>query len=195
MSIKHMTKVCSVAVLVLLVFAALGPGKWIPRSGLGWEIDHFVSYFAFTWMFCLAWPRPLVVGGVFTVLAVVLEGLQAFTPDRVPDLLSALISAGGVLSVALNADVFIRAPRRLNERMLVTMLQRFRLRWPSRNNARTELRRGRVPASSLRSARLLRALAFARIPALALAGTARSLATVRALSNLEIAPSTLRRRV
>jgi hypothetical protein len=43
MSIKHMTKVCSVAALVVLVFAALGPGKLVPRSGLGWEMDHFIT--------------------------------------------------------------------------------------------------------------------------------------------------------
>jgi len=135
MSIKHMTKVCSVAALVVLVFAALGPGKLIPRSGLGWEMDHFISYFAFTWMFCLAWPRPLVVGGILTAVAVLLEGLQAFTPDRTPDLLSAFISAGGVLSVVLNADLFIQAPRRLIERMLA-VLQRFRLRWRSQSIAR-----------------------------------------------------------
>ena len=194
MSIKHVTKVCSVAALGVLVIAALGPGKWVPRSGLGWEMDHFVSYFAFTWMFCLAWPRPLVVGGAFSAFAVLLEGLQAFTPDRTPDLFSAFISAGGVLSVVLNADLFIRAPRLLSERMLEMMLQRFRLRWPSRNFAGTELRRGRVPAG-LRSAWLLPPLELAASLALALAGTARSLATVRALWNSEIAPSTLRRRV
>ena len=149
MSIKHMLKVCSVAALVVLAFVALGPAKLVPRSGLGWEIDHFISYFAFTWMFCLAWPRPFVVGAILTALAVLLEGLQAFTPDRTPDLLSAFISAGGVLSVVLNDDLFIRAPRRLNERMLVMMLQRFRLRWPARNNARmgqlTASRRAPVP--------------------------------------------------
>jgi hypothetical protein len=43
MSIKLMLKVCMVAVLFLLVVAALGPAKWIPRSGLGWQIDHFFS--------------------------------------------------------------------------------------------------------------------------------------------------------
>jgi hypothetical protein len=34
--------------LVLLVIAALGLAKWAPRSGLGWEIDHFLGYFAIT---------------------------------------------------------------------------------------------------------------------------------------------------
>ena len=148
MSIKHMPKVCSVAALVVLVFAALGPGKLIPRSGLGWEMDHFISYFAFTWMFCLAWPRPLVVGGILTAVAVLLEGLQAFTPDRTPDLFSAFISAGGVLSVVLNADLFIQAPRRLIERMLV-VLQRFWLRWRSQSIART------APLTASRPVRVL----------------------------------------
>ena len=153
MSIKHMTKVCSVAALVVLVFAALGPGKLIPRSGLGWEMDHFISYFAFTWMFCLAWPRPLVVGGILTAVAVLLEGLQAFTPDRTPDLFSAFISAGGVLSVVLNGDLFIQAPRRLIERMLV-VLQRFRLRWPSQNIA---------PTALLTASRPVRVLGYIRL--------------------------------
>ena len=112
MSIKHMTKVCSVAALVVLVFAALGPGKLVPRSGLGWEMDHFISYFAFTWMFCLAWPRPLVVGGILTAVAVLLEGLQAFMPDRSSYYMAAVYSAGGVLAAALLAELFIRARRR-----------------------------------------------------------------------------------
>ena len=123
MSIKLMTKVCSVAALVLLLFAALGPAKWVPRSGLGWQIDHIVGYFAFTLMFCLAWPRPLVVGGAIMALAVLLEGLQAFTPDRSADLQAAMYSAGGALAAVLPADLFIRAPRRLNGRTLL-MLQR-----------------------------------------------------------------------
>jgi VanZ family protein len=67
-----------------LIFAALGPEKWIPRSGFGWRIDHFFGYFALTLMFCFAWRRPLLAGGSFLSLAVLLEGLQAFTPDRLP---------------------------------------------------------------------------------------------------------------
>ena len=95
MSIKFISKVCSVAVFFLLVFAALGPAKWIPRSGLGWQIDHFVGYFALTLTFCLVWQRPPVVGGALAALAMLLEGLQAFTPDRHADLYAALISASG----------------------------------------------------------------------------------------------------
>src|SRR5271166_308840 len=119
-SIKPMTKVCSAAVLaLLLVFAALGPAKWIPRSGLGWQIDHVVGYFAFTLMFCLAWPRPLVVGAALMASALLLEALQALTPDRCCDLQAAFYGAGGALAAALFADLFIRARRRLNGRTLL----------------------------------------------------------------------------
>jgi VanZ family protein len=113
MTIKRMLKVCSVTALVLLVFVALGPAKWQPRSGLGWEIDHFVGYFVFTLMFCLAWPRPLVIGGALMALAVVLEGLQGFMPDRSSYFWAAVYSAAGVLAAALFAELFIRARKRL----------------------------------------------------------------------------------
>jgi VanZ family protein len=112
MTIKAMLRVCSVAGLILLVFIALGPAQWTPRSGIGWEIDHFVGYFVFTLVFCLAWPRPLVVGGGLTVFALLLEALQAFPPDRSSNVLAALISAAGVLAAALLAELFIRARRR-----------------------------------------------------------------------------------
>jgi VanZ family protein len=121
MSIKLLLKVCSVAVLFLLVFAALGPAKWVPRSGLGWRIDHFVGYFVLTLTFCFAWPRPFVVGGVLMALATLLEGLQAFTPDRHADLFAALISAGGAIAAVLPADLFIQSPRPLKGRRLLAL--------------------------------------------------------------------------
>jgi VanZ family protein len=102
-----------VTALVLLVFVALGPAKWQPRSGLGWEIDHFVGYFVFTLMFCLAWPRPLVIGGALMAFAVVLEGLQGFMPDRSSYFWAAVYSAAGVLAAALFAELFIQARKRL----------------------------------------------------------------------------------
>jgi hypothetical protein len=68
--------------MVLLVIIALGPAKWTPRTALGWEIDHFLGYFAITSLFCHAWPRPLVIGGALMAVAALLEGLQALTPDR-----------------------------------------------------------------------------------------------------------------
>ena len=109
MTVKLMLKVCSVAALVVLVFFALGPAKWTPRSGLGFEFDHFVGYFFFTLLFCLAWPRPLAVGGALAVLAFVLENLQSFLPDRSSYFVAALYSAGGVLAATLLAELFIRA--------------------------------------------------------------------------------------
>jgi VanZ family protein len=114
MTFKQLLKGCCLAVLVLLVFVGLGPAKWQPRSGLGWEIDHFVGYFFITLMFCLAWPRPFVVGGILMVFAVLLEGAQAFMPDRSSYYLAAVYSAAGVLAAALAADLFIRARRRFS---------------------------------------------------------------------------------
>jgi VanZ family protein len=126
MTIKPILKVCSVAALVLLVFLALGPATWQPRSGLGWQIDHFIGYFVFTLMFCLAWPRPLVVGGALIAFAVLLENLQALLPDRSSYFVAALYSAAGVLTAALLAELFIRARRR------------FQSKWAGEGNDRSE---------------------------------------------------------
>jgi VanZ family protein len=104
-------KVLSVAIMVLLVIGALGPANWTPRTALGWQIDHFLGYFAITLLVCFAWPRPLVVGGVLMAAAFLLEGLQAFTPDRSANLVAALCSAGGVLAAGLVAELFIRSWR------------------------------------------------------------------------------------
>jgi VanZ family protein len=133
MSIKLMLKVCGVAVLFLLVVAALGPAQWVPRSGLGWRIDHFIGYFAFALTFCLAWPRPYAVGGAFVALAMLLEGFQAFTPDRHADVYAAFVSASGAISAVLTADLFIQTLRRLNGRTLLR-LARMRLLMASRRS-------------------------------------------------------------
>jgi hypothetical protein len=100
MIVRIMLKVCSLAALALLVFFALGPAKWTPRSGLGFQFDHFVGYFFFTLLVCLAWPRPLVVGGALTVLAIAVENLQSFLPGRSSYFVAALYSAAGVLAAA-----------------------------------------------------------------------------------------------
>jgi hypothetical protein len=53
------------------------------RALLLWRIDHVVGYFGFTLMFWLAWQRrPFVLGGTLTGAAMLLEALQALTPDR-----------------------------------------------------------------------------------------------------------------
>jgi hypothetical protein len=46
MTIKLMAKICSVTAIALLVVAAPGPANWPPRTALGWQIDHFLGYFA-----------------------------------------------------------------------------------------------------------------------------------------------------
>jgi hypothetical protein len=53
-TMQRILKRCCVAALVLLVCVGLGPANWQPRSGLGWEIDHFVGYFVITLVFCIA---------------------------------------------------------------------------------------------------------------------------------------------
>ena len=84
MTIKAVAKFCSVAAMVMVVVVALGPAGWAPRTPLGWQLDHFLGYFAITSIVCLAWPRPFVVGVALMTFAALLEGLQAFTPDRRP---------------------------------------------------------------------------------------------------------------
>src|SRR5262249_7916524 len=112
MNTKPAMKVCCLAALVVLVFIGLGPGKWQPRTGLGWEFDHFFGYFLLTLMFCLAWPRPFVVGGAIVVFGVALEALQAFTPDRSSNLHAAIYGAAGALVAAFLAELFLRMWRR-----------------------------------------------------------------------------------
>ena len=116
MTFQRMLRVFSVAALAVLTFVALGPANWQPRSGIGWQIDHFVGYFAFTVMFCIAWPQPLVVGAALAAFAVLLEGLQAFMPDRSSYYMAAIYSAAGVASAALLAELFIRTRKRFRER-------------------------------------------------------------------------------
>jgi VanZ family protein len=115
-SMQRVLKFCCVAGLIVLAFIGLGPAAWQPRSGLGWEIDHFAGYCVITLVVCLAWPRPIVVGGALVVFAVLLEGLQALMPDRSSYWLAAVVSAGGVLAGALAAELFMRARRRFQRR-------------------------------------------------------------------------------
>src|SRR5262249_28716577 len=107
MPIKLAAKSCSVAAIALLVCAALGPANWAPRSGLGWQVDHFVGYLALTCLICFAWPRPFLVGGALMTAAVLLEALQAFTPDRKADVVAALCGASGALAATLVVVLFM----------------------------------------------------------------------------------------
>ena len=116
MTTKLGLKVFSVVALISLVFLALGPASWQPRSGLGWELDHFIGYFVFTWIFFFAWPRPLIVGGALAVFALLLENLQSFLPDRSSYFVAALYSAAGVITAALLAELFLRLRRQLQSK-------------------------------------------------------------------------------
>ena len=103
-----MARVCSAAMIVLFVSIALGPGAWAPRTGFGFQLDHFLGYFALTCLVCLAWPRPLIVGAALMAGGALLEGLQAFTPNHDANLVAALCGAGGALAAALVAMLCIR---------------------------------------------------------------------------------------
>jgi VanZ family protein len=121
MTMRRVLQICCVIGLVVLAFIGLGPATWQPRSGLGWETDHFVGYFVITLTCCLAWPRPLVVGGALMVFAVLLEGLQGFMPDRSSYYLAAVYSSAGVLTATLVAELFVVAWRRFRSKRAVSV--------------------------------------------------------------------------
>ena len=52
-----------------LALASLLPTKWIPRTGLGWEDEHFIVYFATTIVLSLASRRPYVVAIALMIFA------------------------------------------------------------------------------------------------------------------------------
>ena len=104
------TKWIALAGVILLVAIAadsLVPVDWQVRLGLHWLTEHFLAYFALTSIVCLAWPRPMAVAAWLVPFAVLLEALQGLTPDRVPDLPTALFGAAGVASAALLADLAV----------------------------------------------------------------------------------------
>lgn len=113
MSRKIILLALNAAVLAFIVFAALGPAKLVPRTGVGWQVDHFIGYFLFTAVFCAVWRRAFVVGGSVTSFSFVLEIFQGLTPDRTPDLMGAFYSASGILAATLFADFLIRSRKQI----------------------------------------------------------------------------------
>jgi hypothetical protein len=109
---RIVVKLCSVASVGLIAYAALGPAKWQLRPMLGWKTEHFLGFLIVTIIACVAWPRPLIVGLALMATAGLLETLQGLTPDRVPDFPTALCGAGGALLASVAAEVFIRTRRR-----------------------------------------------------------------------------------
>lgn len=106
--------VLCVGLLGLIVVTALGPSKMVPRTGLGWQFDHFTGYFAVTSMLCGVWRRVFTVGAYTTGFAVMLEIGQGLTPDRYPDVMAAFYSASGIFTAALLADLVVRAGKQID---------------------------------------------------------------------------------
>jgi len=95
-----------------ITYAALAPAAWQVRFGLHWLVEHFLGFFAVTLLACVAYPRPMRVAAILVPVAVGLEAAQALTPDRTPDIATALIAAAAVASAALLADGFLALRKR-----------------------------------------------------------------------------------
>jgi VanZ family protein len=78
---------------------------------LGWKTEHFLGFLTVTFIASFAWRRTLLVGLTFMATAGLLEALQGLTPNRIPDLPTALSGAGGALLGSVAAEVFMRARR------------------------------------------------------------------------------------
>jgi len=115
-----------------LALASLLPTEWVPRTGLGWEDEHFIVYFVTTIVLSLASRRPYVVGVALMMFAGVLEACQGLTPDRFPDLTSALSGVAGVISAASLVSFLIWARRRLPSRSYLRFYQQWLQSVPAR---------------------------------------------------------------
>lgn len=89
--------------------------------------------------------RPFIVGGTLMASGVLLEALQALTPDRHCDFRGALYSVAGALAAGLVVDLFTRRRLRLIGPML-SILPRFR---PGPRCGVTHARHRRRSASSV----------------------------------------------
>jgi VanZ family protein len=90
-----------------IVMAALLPTKWVPRTGLGWEFEHFSFYLVTTFALCIALKRPVLIAGSLLLFSGILEWLQNFTPDRSPDLTAACAGGSGALLGAILFEIVV----------------------------------------------------------------------------------------
>jgi VanZ family protein len=99
---------CGAIVLIAAIVASLIPANMQIRTGLHWQVEHFLLYFFAAAIFCLAWPRPFIVACVMMAFVTLLEALQGLTPNRTPDLPTALAAAAGALTAGVSAWLVIR---------------------------------------------------------------------------------------
>jgi VanZ family protein len=98
---SRLAGLCGAILIAAIAADSLVPVPWQVRTGLHWLTEHFLAYLAVTAIFCLASQRPVILAGVIMALAALMEGLQGFTADRIPDLSTALAGAAGALAGAL----------------------------------------------------------------------------------------------
>src|SRR5262245_55757096 len=96
-----------------LILATLLPAKWVPRTGLGWEDEHFIIYFATTTILSVASRKPYLIAVALVIFAGVLEAAQGLTHDRFPDVTAAFSRMAGVIAAAIFSILLIRARRAL----------------------------------------------------------------------------------
>jgi hypothetical protein len=105
------------AILIAAIAAdSLVPVAWQVRTGLHWLTEHFLAYFAVTFIICLAFQRPAIVAGGLMAFAAIMEAIQGLTWDRIPDLPTAFCGAAGVVAGALLADLAIGLLKRRQAR-------------------------------------------------------------------------------
>src|SRR6476619_4673349 len=119
--------VLSAAAIAGVILATLLPTNWVPRTGLGWENEHFIVYFTTTIILSLASRKPFVVAIGLTIFAGVLEACQGLTPDRFPDLTAALSGPVGVISAATLVILAVWAKRSLPIRYYLSSCRRWLL--------------------------------------------------------------------
>ena len=100
-SIRRLAAFCGAILAAAVAADSLVPVAWQVRTGLHYLVEHFLAYFAVTIVFCVTLQRPFMVACIFMVLPSIMEGLQGFTPDRIPDLPTALSGAAGALAGTL----------------------------------------------------------------------------------------------
>ena len=106
-------QICGVLAFGLAIFASLMLPAPVERMRTGhWFTEHFVGYFVAGIIICLGWRRPFVVAGILTITAIVLEGLQALSPNHSANLLSVLGGASGAWVAALVVEAIRWASKR-----------------------------------------------------------------------------------